>query len=163
MGAKAGIIRDFKERDCDITVFPYNVTAAEIEKSIMREFRMTGIVLADPQVVKLMDNSLSGDSDLIPVQIKKDGGFSARSAVLTPAQFTLLREHLRRQLTSAGSDIMDGVVDISPYRRGANRPCRYCSYKPVCQFDILLEGNTYRIIKPEDAGSIWSKLQQLKL
>lgn len=32
MGAKAGIIRDFKERDCDITVFPYNVTAAEIEK-----------------------------------------------------------------------------------------------------------------------------------
>ena len=31
----------------------------------MREFRMTGIVLADPQVVKLMDNSLSSDSDLI--------------------------------------------------------------------------------------------------
>lgn len=136
---------------------------AEIEKMIMREFRMTGIVLANPQVVKLMDNSLSGDSDLIPVQIKKDGGFSARSAVLTPAQFTLLREHLRRQLTSAGSDIMDGVVDISPYRRGANRPCRYCPYKPVCQFDILLEGNTYRFIKPEDADAIWSKLQQLKL
>lgn len=30
MGAKAGIIRDLKERKCDITVFPYNVTAEEI-------------------------------------------------------------------------------------------------------------------------------------
>lgn len=31
MGAKAGIIRDLKQRGCDITVFPYNVKAAEIE------------------------------------------------------------------------------------------------------------------------------------
>ncbi len=31
MGAKAGIIRDLKARGCDITVFPYNVSGAEIE------------------------------------------------------------------------------------------------------------------------------------
>ncbi len=135
---------------------------ADIEKKILREFKMTGIVLADPHLTQLMDCGLTGDSDLIPVQIKKDGEFSARSAVLTPAQFSLLREHLRHQLISAGGDIMDGVVDISPYRSGAGRPCGYCPYKPVCQFDILLEGNAYRIIKPLDDGAIWSKLRQLR-
>lgn len=31
MGAKAGIIRDLKKRGCDITVFPYNASAADIE------------------------------------------------------------------------------------------------------------------------------------
>ena len=31
MGAKAGIIRDLKARECDITVFPYNTPAGEIE------------------------------------------------------------------------------------------------------------------------------------
>lgn len=136
--------------------------AADMEKRILREFRMTGIVLADPHVVKLMDSGMAGDSDLIPVQIKRDGDFSARSAVLTTEQFELLREHLRRQLTGAGSDIMGGVVDISPYRRGPRRPCQFCPYKPVCQFDILIEGNTYRNIKPEDANAIWDKLLRMR-
>ncbi len=136
--------------------------AADLEKKILREFRMTGLVLADPQVVQLMDSGLTGDSDLIPVQIKKDGEFATRSAVLTPAQFTLLREHLRRQLISAGTEIMDGVVAISPYRSGSSRSCQYCPYKPVCQFDILMEGNTYRNIKAEADGAIWSKLQRMR-
>lgn len=136
--------------------------ADEIEKRILREFRMTGMVLADPHVVKLMDGAAAGDSDLIPVQIKKDGEFSARSAVVTPEQFELLREHLRRQLAGAGGDIVGGVVDIAPYRRGASRPCQFCPYKPVCQFDILIEGNSYRNIKPEDAGAIWNKLLRMR-
>lgn len=136
--------------------------AVDLEKKILREFRMTGMVLADPQVVRLMDSNVSGDSDLIPVQVKKDGEFSARSAVLTLEQFELLRGHLRRELIRAGSDIVGGVVDISPYRRGASRPCQYCPYKPVCQFDILIEGNTYRDIKPEDADTVWSKLLRMR-
>ncbi|MDD4766774.1 MAG: helicase-exonuclease AddAB subunit AddB [Desulfotomaculaceae bacterium] len=136
--------------------------AEDLERKILREFRMTGLVLADPEVVQLMDSGLTGDSDLIPVQIKKDGEFASRSAVLTPAQFTLLREHLRRQLISAGTEIMDGVVAISPYRSGSSRSCQYCPYKPVCQFDILMEGNTYRNIKAEADGAIWSKLQRMR-
>jgi ATP-dependent helicase/nuclease subunit B len=136
--------------------------AEDIEKRILREFRMTGMVLADPHVVRLMDSGVTGDSDLIPVQIKKDGDFSARSAVLTQEEFVLLREHLRCQLTTAGSDILGGVIDISPYRRGSIRPCQYCPYKPVCQFDILIEGNTYRNIKYEDANAIWSKLLRMR-
>ena len=58
MGAKAGIIRDFKERDCDITVFPYNVTAAngpgdpqdvpetvETVKNLIGKYRVCGICM----------------------------------------------------------------------------------------------------------------------
>lgn len=131
---------------------------AEMEKRILKEFRMTGMVLADQKVVRLMDSGLTGESELIPVQIKKDGEFAARSMVLTPVQFEVLREHLRFQLRSAGSDILSGVVDISPYRRGSRRPCRYCLFKPVCQFDVLVEGNTYRVIKVENDDGIWGKL-----
>ncbi|MEG3070956.1 MAG: hypothetical protein RQM92_09280 [Candidatus Syntrophopropionicum ammoniitolerans] len=57
---------------------------------------------------------------------------------------------------------MDGVIDIHPYLDGANRPCRYCPYKPVCRFDILLAGNAYRIIKREDEDTIWNRLQRME-
>lgn len=135
---------------------------AEVEKMILREFRMTGFVLADTQVVQLTDSGLTGQSHLIPVQIKKDGGFSARSAVFTLDQFSLLGAHLKIQLTNACTRIMDGVIDIHPYLDGTNRPCRYCPYKPVCRFDILLEGNTYRIIKREGEDTIWNRLQRME-
>lgn len=132
-----------------------------LEKKILKELRMTGMVLCDPAVVMLMDQRLEGESDLIPVQLKKDGDFSARSAVLTRDQFRLLRSFLRRELVSAGNDIVNGVVDIAPYRQGAHRSCRFCPFKPVCQFDILIEGNTYRLLKSEDRDTIWEKLAKL--
>ena len=131
---------------------------AELKKRILRELRMTGLILADPEVVRLMDGEVEGDSDLVPVHIKKDGEIGARSAVLTSEQFELLRHYMRYQLASAGSEIMDGVVEISPYRLGAFRSCQHCSFKPVCQFDLLVEGNEYRLLHQERDGVIWSRL-----
>lgn len=131
-----------------------------LEKRLLQELRMTGMVLADSTVVKLMDTELAAESDLIPVRIKKDGDFAARSTVFTREQFELLRAFLRVQLISAGSDIIDGVVDIAPLRRGTVRSCRYCPFKPVCQFDILIEGNTYKNVPVEDRAAIWRKLER---
>ena len=122
---------------------------------------MTGLVLADPAVVRMMDGGLVGYSELIPVQIKTSGDISARSAVLTREQFDLLRAYLRFQLITTGNEIMGGMVDISPYRRGTYRPCQYCPYKPVCRFDILVEGNVYRTLKEEDKETVWGKLAEL--
>ena len=50
---------------------------------------MTGLILADPEVVRLMDGG-GGDSDLVPVHIKGQE-IGARSAVLTSEQFELLQ------------------------------------------------------------------------
>ncbi len=130
----------------------------ELEQKILREFRMTGMVLADQSVARLMDFGMEGDSDLIPVIINKDGDLGARSSVLTREQFELLRVYLRYQLISAGSDIVGGVVDISPYRRGSFRSCQYCSFKPVCKFDILMGGNVYRQVQAEGDKAVWSRL-----
>jgi ATP-dependent helicase/nuclease subunit B len=130
----------------------------DLEKKLLQELRMTGMVLADTAVVNLMDDGLGGESDLIPVRIKKDGTFAARSAVLTREQFELLRSFLRSQLIASGSDIIDGVVDIAPLKQGTVRSCRYCLFKPVCQFDILIEGNTYKNVPVEDRENIWRKM-----
>jgi len=134
----------------------------EREKKILKELRMTGMVLSDPAVARLMDGSIKGQSDLIPVYIKSSGDFADRSAVLTREQFDLLRVYLRSKFISAGNDIMSGVIDISPYRHGNSGSCLNCPYKPVCQFDILVEGNKYRVIKEEEESVIWDLLSGSK-
>ncbi len=127
----------------------------EREKKILKELRMTGMVLSDPAVARMMDGSIKGQSDLIPVYLKSSGEIADRSAVLTREQFDLLRAYLRSKLIAAGDDIMRGVVDIAPYRRGSTGACLYCPYRKVCQFDILMEGNAYRIIRDEAENVMW--------
>ena len=133
-------------------------TQEEINEIILKRKRLEGVALADPDVLRLMDRELSGASSLIPVQLKKDGNFAARSAVITEAQFDLLRTHMRRQLAGASRDILDGEVSIAPFRQGQFRPCSFCEFSPVCRFDPLLEGNTYRYLPKLQDDEVWRRI-----
>ncbi|TYO93855.1 helicase-exonuclease AddAB subunit AddB [Desulfallas thermosapovorans] len=132
----------------------------EAERLLLKQLKMKGLLLAEPALVRLMDGLAGSASDLLPVGIKKDGTLSARSAVLDHEQFALLRAYLRHQLAVTGEDIMAGVKDISPYRQGEFRYCRFCSYKPVCQFDLLLPDNAFRIITPEKDALVWLRIKE---
>lgn len=129
----------------------------QLEKEIYKKLKMQGYVLADAEVVKEMDRAISGHSELIPAALKNDGTFHANSRVLTPEQFELLRKHLRETLQLVGREIMAGKVKIEPYRKGNNTSCQYCNFKPVCQFDLLLEDNVYRLLSEDCKEEIWLK------
>lgn len=132
----------------------------EIQRQLLKELKMKGFLMADLNMVRMMDNQVGTTSDLLPVGIKKDGSFSARSSVLEKEQFSLLRAYLRHQLVSTGNEILTGVKDISPYRQGNFNYCQHCSYKPVCKFDLLLPENVFRIISPEKDAIVWQRIQQ---
>ncbi len=136
------------------------LASEETEQLLLKELKMKGLLLAEPALVRLMDGLTGSAPDILPVSIKKDGSFAVHSAVLDQEQFAMLRAYLRHQLTSVGEDIMAGVKDVSPYRQGEFRYCRYCSYKPVCQFDLLIPDNAFRIITPEKDALIWLRIKQ---
>ncbi|MCL6636046.1 MAG: PD-(D/E)XK nuclease family protein, partial [Peptococcaceae bacterium] len=133
-----------------------------VEKEILKSLRMKGLVLADPSIIAKIDPGLTGQSDLVPVYLKKDGSLGENSGTLTLEQFDLLRTYLRSQILAAGDEITGGTVDISPYRRGSFRYCRYCEYRPVCLFDVQVEGNRYRILTPEKNAAVLEKLAGFK-
>ncbi len=131
-----------------------NSTDEEIEKAIMKELRMKGLVLADVKLIKAMDRELDGDSLIIPARINKDGSLG-RSTAATQEQFKILRKHVRRTLTAIGSGILEGNVAISPYRKSTMTACTYCSYSSVCQFDTSVRGNSYRFLKEHKEEDLW--------
>lgn len=131
------------------------------EEAIRKEYRMEGLVLADGEAVKLMDESLDSGSksSVVPVEYKKDGSFSARSQVADGAQWETLRKAVRRNISKIGKRIVDGDVEIAPYRLGKRSPCTVCEFRPVCQFDGQLEGNRHHALRrPSNKDEVWEWL-----
>jgi ATP-dependent helicase/nuclease subunit B len=136
------------------------LTAEEIEKEVLKKFKMKGLVLAEDEAVSLMDSTMEKRSNIIPVAMTNNGFHKSHSSVATASHFETMRHHARRMAVSSGTGITNGVIDISPYEMKKKVPCTYCSYKPVCQFDQTLEENQYRQLKPEKDEIILEKMQE---
>ena len=140
---------------------PHPLLPSEIEKEIRKRYQMKGMVLADKEVVRLMDNSLEvGRSALIPVGFTKQGNFYKDSATFTAERYFLLREYLRWLVKKTAKSIIGGEVAIAPYSMGKSKACTYCPYRAVCQFDLSLTENEYRLLREEQAEKIWSGLEK---
>ncbi|MFD0692831.1 helicase-exonuclease AddAB subunit AddB [Paenibacillus sp. GCM10027628] len=136
---------------------------SEVEKELRKRYKMKGLITADANVAGLMDDQLvhaAGHSQLIPVALKKDGSFYSSSSVATDAQWDTLRKYVRKQVKHIGTGITDGHVDIAPYRLGKKTACLHCSYKSVCQFDPLFEGNEIQVWKQRGKDQLWTELEQ---
>ena len=128
------------------------IDAEAIEKAIRKNFRMNGVVLADINVVKLMDKSLNNGvtSDIIPVGISKDGKFNGNSSrVKTKEEFEELQNKVNQIIRDISDEILNGKIDIKPYSYKSETGCTYCEYSSICRFNPNFKDNSYNYIKGE--------------
>jgi len=111
--------------------------------SIDADQKMKGVVVNAGEILSLMEQERdAGSSVILPVRYLKSGGVSG--SVIAPEDMERLLNFVEEKVRELGRGIVDGDISIAPYRRGTERACQYCPYGPVCTFDILLPGNTYR-------------------
>ncbi|WKB35079.1 helicase-exonuclease AddAB subunit AddB [Terrilactibacillus sp. S3-3] len=131
----------------------------ELEQQLLKSFKMKGLLLADEQVVRDMDQGLGvGYSTILPVGIKRDGSFYSRSSVADIKGFEALRSHVRKVMRAVGTRITNGDVQIAPYKIKDQMPCTYCSFRSICQFDSSESGNAFRLLKKEPDNQVLGKL-----
>lgn len=139
------------------------LTEEEVEKEIMKNLKMKGLLLSDVKVVKQMDREIDGHSVIIPVMIKKDGeSFGSGSSVASMKDFEGLRKHVRKTIINICEDMLQGNISISPYKKKSGTPCEYCSYRSICRFDVTIKENSYRIISDKKNDEIWDAVRQVK-
>ncbi|MDX9871806.1 MAG: helicase-exonuclease AddAB subunit AddB [Clostridia bacterium] len=157
--AKPGGVLYFRIRD-PLVLGEGPLEEEEIEKRIMKQLKMSGYVLKDEQVVRLMDREIDGYSDLIPAAMKKDGAFyqNFSEQLLTAEEFAQLSGYVEKVLQEIGAEIMAGNVTISPYRFKGLSPCRYCPYHPVCRFDPASPGESYRDLPLKEPKEVWQAI-----
>lgn len=131
----------------------------EIEKAIMKQLRMKGLLLADVKLIKQMDNTISGSSLVIPATLNKGDVIGKNSSVATKEQFELLRKYTQKLLKELSFEILRGSVPIKPVKDRKGEACRFCSFLSVCQFDTKMKDNTYRFLYEKDQDEIWRLLK----
>ncbi|MGE5579170.1 MAG: PD-(D/E)XK nuclease family protein [Bacillota bacterium] len=143
-----------------IIASPGPVSEEDARKLMAKRLRMSGLVVRDEEIARLMDADGAGHSDIIPVQFLSGGGLSATSSAAGSEDFASLLGFVERKVGEMAARVFAGRVDIEPYRRGPERACQYCSYGPLCTFDVLIPGNRYRVIRPTPRESLWEEFRK---
>jgi len=115
----------------------------------------------DEQVIALLDSEMESSSDIIPLNLKKDGTPGRGSGTCSEEQLQLMRRFLHHKLYKIGSNIMTGHIEKSPYRRSSQEDgCMYCPYKGACGFDEKQYGYKKRQIASLSGEEVWEKMTQ---
>lgn len=87
-----------------------------------------GLLLDDPE--------LCAGELFLPVRIKKDGDFDAKSSVTSREGFKKIEAQLEKILANIGSELHNGIIDANPYRKNAGETaCDFCDMRGACHFD----------------------------
>lgn len=149
----------FKIDDPFINVTDMELT--DIETEIRKKLRMKGLVLKDVALARSMDRELQGESDILPVGIKNNGEFNAKSSVLDHEEFDFLLHYLQDLLRELGEQIINGQIRIEPVKTEKGTACDYCLYHAICQFDKQFAANRYKQIKQQNDAVILDKIKKL--
>jgi ATP-dependent helicase/nuclease subunit B len=141
---------------------PVEMTDEEINEQIQAKLRMNGVVNSQPDIVERLDRYMQDKSDVIPVEKKKDGTFSARSGILSGEDFKVISDYVNHKIREIGRDILDGTISINPYEKGNDNACTYCSYKKVCGFDPAISGYDMRELEGLGKDEVMERMRQEK-
>lgn len=112
---------------------------ADIEQAAANSFKKSGLVLADTNVIRAMEQD--GGGVFIPTRLNTDGSISAKSSsAKTLEEFEALEIQLKKTLRSMGERLMSGDMAINPIEDKDVNPCAYCEFKSFCRNDKKRKG-----------------------
>lgn len=138
------IISDYRKENPDSTLDDESIKAQAVKNVQYKQFRMTGMINSDLDIVRLMDQQVfekRGTSDILPVSSVKSG-LSSSSQVLDSQMYSKFIDYVSHKAEDMKEQIIEGNIAINP----VDGACDYCPYGSVCRFDRKL-GDKYRDVE----------------
>lgn len=117
----------------DPTVDYDEKTLEQLDAEILHRFKMSGLVLADTDIIQALDSEAGRSSKIIPAAITAKGE-AGGSSVATLDEFNDLRTQVVKKIKQLGDQMSEGNINIFPYKKGMTTGCTYCRYGAVCRF-----------------------------
>ncbi len=159
-------------------IFYYNIddpivekkgSKEEVELQLLDKLRLKGFVNQDAKVIKAMDHNFIDEDEplkpgtssvVIQVGTKANGDFSKASKTVSKASLNQMCEFSMNKVRQFGNEMVEGRVELDPYKMGNATACDYCEYGSVCGFDVKLPGSKYRRILKKDAEEVWNLFRE---
>jgi len=133
-------------------VIEYNekISPDNIEKFILEQFKMSGLILGESTVIEALDNSIEKSSPVISVNKNAKGEYTSRSgAIADENTFKKAMDYSVEKAKEIGRHMIGGRILPLPFKKGNATGCDYCQYKGICAFDP--KENPYNIIKNKNS------------
>ena len=139
------------------------ISDEEIKNAIRKNFKMKGLIIADVKIIKMNDNTLvSGASKLVPAAINKSDEIIEKwTNGVNKEEFQILQKYINTTIKQISKEILSGRIDLKPYNKQGNTPCKYCEYKSVCGFNTKQNSNTYNYIDKKTKDDIVHKIKKV--
>ena len=126
-----------------------------------KQYKLSGVALAEKDIVMAMDSKLGSKSEVLPVSLKKNGEFSEKSNVATRQQFDLLFQHVENGIAEAIVGYTSGKVAPYPAKKNQDQTaCKYCAFSATCGFDHVA-GDAYRELPILKKNLVLEKLEHV--
>lgn len=145
-------IASTKRKDLDET---------KIRELIEENYKMNGLVLANVDVIRAMDNDIEQKSNKIPVTLNKSGEINySKSKTVTKEEFEKLQKYAITLIRKISKEIVSGNIELKPYysAKSKSTPCEFCEYKTICQFNPKFKNNNYRYIPNDSRQDILDRM-----
>ena len=129
--------------------FPIHSDFVKIEQKLKNNYKMSGFLLDDIDVVKNMDIELSyekPESIFVPLKIKTSGKIKETGEFeishgnsnnyLSENEFDMVREYNEKLCVQAITEILSGFIEPSPLQKSTEKTsaeCAYCEFSAVCE------------------------------
>lgn len=102
------------------------------EKALAEQYRMNGLFVDKPDIIRAMDKKLSG-MFITPKLLKSGDRFDSRSGdFLSESQMKQLRRYTSDKVIETAESIYSGDASVDPLCVSGRDACAFCSYSGIC-------------------------------
>lgn len=111
-----------------------------LEEKLLNEYKCDGYVNQSTDVLQKFDSVFGTNGYLesgvksacIPVGVTSGGDFAKGSKIMDGEQWDNMISHTLDVAAGFGTEILEGNIDIRPYRMGNETGCDYCGLRGIC-------------------------------
>jgi ATP-dependent helicase/nuclease subunit B len=145
-------------------ILPYEQEEKK-EQLLMKKFQFDGLLLNDPVLLENLDKGLMPKQSSLLYPIEQSAkelikpGRRQEDKFVTEPELDALLTHNRSKFIEAGNKITSGEIDLNPAYQGKERiACRFCPFRSVCNFDVMLKENNYNRIETLSKNEVMKRL-----
>ncbi len=131
----------------------------DIRSELLKSLCVNGLVSTTADSIRHFDKDFTGESSVIPVSYKKDGGLSSKSQVVTGEQYDIMCNYVKDKIKDMGLGILEGDIAKSPYVMESRSGCDYCSFKAICGYDEEIKGFEPRRFNKLGTEKVFEKMK----
>ncbi|MBE5882474.1 MAG: helicase-exonuclease AddAB subunit AddB [Lachnospiraceae bacterium] len=114
----------------------------DVEQELRKEMRPEGLSNDSDKVISMLDEGLSGSSDVIRITKNKDGSLGRYSQTVSEEVFRTVLAYTEQKMHMLMEEMRRGEIGAVPVHleKDKNDSCTYCAYRGICRMDMRIPG-----------------------